>query len=159
MELDMSREQEEAELASEGLAPKKPVNGASAGAAEQTESVLAEAPQPAVDIAAATPAEIPAAPVAAAPAKKPGNPNRRALPPLGTGRRPGDEPAKKRRLGGLLRLVVEILAGGIIGGGIGYGAVRYFGIGPEQLKLYVGGAAGAGGLLFMFWGLLHYDRH
>jgi hypothetical protein len=155
MELDMSREQEEAELASEGLAPKKPVNTAP----EETESVLVETPQPPVEIAKTKPAEIPAAPVAAASAKAPGNPNRRALPPIGTGRRPGDEPVKKRRLRGMLRLIVEILVGGIIGGGAGYGAMRYFNIPQDQLQLYVGGSAGLGGLIFMIWGLLHYDHH
>ncbi|MFZ1107905.1 MAG: hypothetical protein WAN43_06125 [Rhodomicrobium sp.] len=155
----MSREQEENELASEGLAPKKPAAGTPAAAPHREEAVYTEAPEVADEIPpAAEPA--PAAPVftePAAAAKKPVNPNRRALPPIGTGRRPGEEPAKRRRLRGILRLFVEVLFGGLVGAGIGYGAVRYLHIPPEQLKLYVGGAAGGGALLFGFWGLLHFD--
>jgi hypothetical protein len=148
----MSREQEDTELASEGLAPKKPAAGTPAAAPLEEEAVLTEAAE-----------EIPpAAPVKAAPAaaaKKPANPNRRALPRMGTGRRPGDEPMKRRSLRGFLRLFVEVLIGGLIGAGIGYGAMRYFQIPPEQLKLYVGGAAGGGALLFGLWGLLHFDKN
>ncbi len=155
----MSREQEESELASEGLAPKKPVVEAPAAAPHQTESVLSEAPEDVIDIAETQPAPIPPAPAPAAPPKKAVNPNRRALPPLGTGRRPGDEPIKRRRVRGWLRLILEVLVGAIVGGGIGFGAVRYLHIAPDQLKLYAGGAAGGGALLFMFWGLLHFDKN
>jgi hypothetical protein len=153
----MSREQEETELASEGLAPKKPAAGTPAAAPQQAEAVIIEAPEPA-DIIPPVAAPAPAA-VSAAPAKKPGNPNRRPLPPIGTGRKPGDEPVKRRRLRGTLRLIVEVLVGGLIGGGIGYGAMQYFHLPPEQLKLVVGGAAGGGALLFGFWGLMHFDHH
>jgi hypothetical protein len=148
----MSREQEETELASDGLAPKKPAVGTSAAAPQQEEAVLTEAVEEEIP---------PAAPVKAAPAaaKKPVNPNRRALPRIGTGRRPGDEPLPRRRLRGFLRLFVEVLVGGLLGAGIGYGAMRYFQISPDQLKLYVGGSAGCGALLFGLWGLLHFDKN
>ncbi len=79
---------------------------------------------------------------------------------MGTGRKPGDAPIKKRRLRGTLRLIVEVLVGGIVGGAAGFGAVRYFGITPEQTQqLYIGAAAGGVALLFGLWGLLHFDHH
>ncbi len=167
----MSRDHEELEGASEGLAPKKPVAVAPAAEPHPAEAVLIESPATAAVIADTPAVKVEARPVAvetppvAAPApaaapKKASNPNRRPLPPIGTGRRPGDEPTKRRRLRGTLRLIIEVLVGGLIGGGIGYGAVRYFGITGDQAKqLYIGAGAGGGALLFGFWGLLHFDHH
>jgi hypothetical protein len=165
MGLNMSRDHEETDVASAGLAPKKPVAPAPAAELHPAEADFVETPEPvavveetpAVEVQA-PPAAVQAAPAAAA--RKPVNPNRRPLPPIGTGRRPGDEPIKRRRLRGALRLIIEVLVGGLIGGGIGYGAVRYLGITADQAKqLYIGSGAGVGALLFGFWGLLHFDHH
>jgi hypothetical protein len=166
MDLDMSRDHEDSNVASEALAPKKPVAGAPVAAPKPAEAVIIETPKaaaiieekPAVEVVAPPPAPVEKASAAAA-AKKPGNPNRRPLPPMGTGRRPGDEPLQRRRLRGMLRLIVEVLVGAIIGGGAAYGAMQYFHIPMDQLKLYVGAGAGGGALLFGFWGLLHFDHH
>jgi hypothetical protein len=148
MDLNMAREHEEAEFTPDALPQKEhaPVHTPEAPAVKDDVPEI-----PAVVISGEKPA---------ATTKNAGNPNRRALPPMGTGRRPGDAPIQKRRLRGTLRLIVEVLVGGVIGGAAGFGAVRYFGITPEQTQqLYIGASAGVVALLFGFWGLLHFDHH
>ncbi len=185
MDPDMVRQQEEAERAMAGISPKKPAYGTAAVSLEPQAAVPVETPAAMADVSETPPdiayeAEAPvamaavseAAPVAkapeaaaplreepAAPAQKAANPNRRALPPMGTGRRPGEEPPKRRRLRGMLRLLVYILVGALIGAGVGYAAVRYLGVSPDQAQLYIGGSAGGLALISMLIGLLHYDPH
>ncbi len=130
-------------------APEPPAATAYSPETEPLE-VLPEAPA----AAAPLPGEIPAAP-----AKKAGNPNRRALPPIGTGRRPGEAPPKRRRLRGFLRLLVFVIVGAIIGSGVGYAAMTYLHVPFDQEKLYLYGSVGGLALIFGFIGLLHFDHH
>jgi len=155
MDLDMVREHEEAEFTTEVLPQIKPAPVAAKPAPVHTP----EAPAIKDDLPE-IPEVVNSGEKPAATVKKAGNPNRRALPPMGTGRKPGDAPIKKRRLRGTLRLIVEVLVGGVIGGAAGYGAVRYFGITPGQTQqLYIGASAGGLALIFGSWGLLHFDHH
>jgi hypothetical protein len=148
MDLDMVREHEEAEFTTDPLPQNKPAPVHT----PEARAVKDDSPE--------IPAVVNSGEKPAAAANNAGNPNRRALPPMGTGRRPGDAPIKKRRLRGMLRLIVEVLVGGIVGGAAGFGAVRYFGITPEQTQqLYIGASAGGLALLFGFWGLMHFDHH
>ncbi len=163
MDPDMVRQQEEAERATGGPAPKKPANGTAGGslaqkaepsldAAEAAETIPEETAQPA-------PAE---APIAARPAaaRTAGNPNRRPLPPVGTGRRPGEAPPQRRRVRGLVRLLAYTAGGGVVGAALGYLSVLFHPLVPaEQSQIFIAASAGGFALLFGLLHLLHYDHH
>ena len=153
MDLDLVRQQEEAEREAAGLAPKKPV----VTSARPVQSRHAVAPDGAVlETAAAAIPAVERAETPAAPAKEV-NPNRRALPPVGSGKLPGEAPAPKKRVRGLLRLFLYALGGGVVGAIFGFAANNYFGLFADQTEFFISCAAGAGALLFGLTHLLHYD--
>ncbi len=150
MDPDIVREQEEAERAAAGLAPKKPVNGS----ARPIQSRHAPSEEPVQE-----PITIGLDPVSE---KKPAasatlNPNRRALPPVGKGRSSDEEPAPRRRVGGLLRLFLYAAGGAVVGAILGFVGVNYFEWYQAQAELFISSMAGGGALLFGLMHLLHYD--
>ncbi len=153
MDPDLVRQQEDAERAAAGLPPKKPVNG-SAGpiqsrhAVSQAEAILDEP-----EIRVPLPDEQPAAS-----AKKTTNPNRRALPPIGSGRLPGEAPPPRRRVRGLLRLFVYAIGGAALGAIAGVVATTYFDVFKTQTEFFISAMAGGFALLFGLTHLLHYDH-
>ncbi len=150
MDPDLVRQQEEAERASGAPAPRKPLNGTGAG------QKTAEAP---VQFAEA-PAIPPEAPVSApAGAKIAVNPNRRALPPIGSGRRPGEAPPERRRIRGLVRLLAYAVGGGIVGAGLGYLSVLFYPlVSADHSATFIEASAGGFALLFGLLHLLNYDH-
>ena len=85
-------------------------------------------------------------------------PNSGALPPMGSGRRPGEVSAKPRRLRGLLRLFVTVLAGGALGAAAGYAAMLYMNWFPaDQASFYIPASAGGFALILGLVHLFHYD--
>ncbi len=98
MDLDMVREHEEAEFTTDALPQNKP-----APVAITTPPVHTPEAPAVKDNSPVTPEVVISGEKPVVAAKQAGNPNRRALPPMGTGRRPGDAPIKKRRLRGVLR--------------------------------------------------------
>jgi hypothetical protein len=178
MDPDMVRQQEEAERAANSVAPNKPANGLGAPVPEPQSAVAIEPPEvetiatpaaveEAPHVSAAVIEEPETPPAAEAPipdvkpavaAKKALHPNRRALPPIGTGRRPGEEPAKRRRLRGFLRLFVFVLVGAILGAGVGFGLIQYLHIAQDQQTLYLAASAGGLALIAGLIGILHFDH-
>ena len=152
MDLDLVREQEEAERAAAGLPPKKPLNG-SAAPIQSRHAVAPEAV-----------AEAPADPISLPVEKQPSsvkqsvNPNRRALEPMGSGRRPGEEPAPRKRVRGLLRLFLYAAGGAVVGAIAGFVAVNYFDLFADQPQFFISSMAGGFALLFGLTHLLHYDH-
>ena len=150
MDPDIVRQQEDAERAAAGLPPKKPVNG-SAGQIQSRHAPAIEEPVSfGLD---SVPDEEPAA----AP-KQSINPNRRALPPIGSGRLPGEEPAPRRRVRGLLRLFLYAIGGAALGGVAGFVATTYFDVFKDQSEFFISSMAGGFALLFGLIHLLHYDH-
>ncbi len=86
------------------------------------------------------------------------NPNRRALPPIGSGRLPGEEPAPRRRVRGLLRLFLYAIGGAALGGVAGFVATTYFDVFKDQSEFFISSMAGGFALLFGLIHLLHYDH-
>lgn len=154
MDLDLVREQEEAERAAAGLPPKKPLNGSAA----PIQSRHAVAPE-----AANAVAEAPAAPISIPVDKQPSsvrqsvNPNRRALEPMGSGRRLGEEPAPRKRVRGLLRLFLYAAGGAVVGAILGFAAVNYFNLFADRPQFFISSMAGGCALLFGLMHLLHYE--
>lgn len=159
MDPDMVRQQEEAERETGAPAAKKPVSGTAAGSLEKAE--------PPLDAPAA--AEAPAIPedttIAEAPIQRPAaaktavNPNRRPLPPIGTGRRPGEAPPQRRRVRGLVRLLAYAVGGGAVGAALAYLSVLFYPLVPaDQSKLFIEASAGGFALLFGLLHLLNYDH-
>jgi hypothetical protein len=162
MDPDLVRQQEEAERAADAPAQKKPVHGTVAGSLEKNVEAPAEfAETPAI------PSEVSGQPAAEAPisagpaaAKKAVNPNRRALPPIGTGRRPGEAPPKRRRIRGLVRLLAYAVGGGIVGAALGYLSVLYYPLVPaDQAQTFIEASAGGFALLFGLLHLLNFDNY
>lgn len=154
MDLDLVRQQKDAEREAAGLAPNKPLSQPadsiqSRHAVSQAAAIPeGEAPQ--------APADLPEEkPIAAA--KTPSNPNRRALSPMGSGRRPGEAPAPKKRVRGLLRLFLYAVGGAALGAICGFAAVSYFNLFADQKEFFISCAAGGGALLFGLTHLLNYD--
>ena len=154
MDPDLVRQQEDAERAAAGLPPKKPVNGSggpiqSQHAVSRSQAILEDTPETTVPL----PEEKPAVS-----AKQTYNPNRRALPPLGSGRAPGESPPPRRRVRGLLRLFLYALGGAAVGGILGFAGVTYFKLFPDQTEFFISSMAGGFALLFGLTHLLHYDH-
>ena len=156
MDLDLVREQEEAEREAAGLAPKKQLNGSAA----PIQSRHAIAPEAAVNVQPVAPAEVPVSvPVEEqpSPVKKSVNPNRRALEPMGTGRKPGEAPAPRKRVRGLLRLFLYAVGGAIVGALFGFAGVNYFNLFADRAEFFISSMAGGFALLFGLMHLLHYE--
>ncbi|HWJ18015.1 MAG TPA: hypothetical protein VNR65_04720 [Geobacterales bacterium] len=159
MDPDIVRQQEDAERAAAGLPPKKPVNGSadpvqSRHAVSQAQATL-DTPEPIVD----TPETIVPLPEEQpiVSARQSFNPNRRALPPIGSGRQPWEEAPPRRRVRGLLRLFLYAIAGAALGGILGFVGVSYFHLFVDQAQLFISSMAGGFALLFGLTHLLHYD--
>ena len=121
MDPDIVRQQEEAQRAAAGLPPKKPVNGS----ADPVQSRHAFPDQAILDFdTPETPVALPYAKPAAATTQAI-NPNRRALPPIGSGRAPGEALPPRRRVRGMLRLFLYALGGAMVGGILGFAGVTY----------------------------------
>jgi len=146
MDPDIVRQQEDAERVAAGLPLKKPVNG-SAGPVQSRHAVSA-----AQATAVPLPDEKPDVS-----ARQSFNPNRRALPPIGSGRLPGEAPPPRRRVRGLLRLFLYAIAGAAVGGILGFAGVTYFKLFPDQTEFFISSMAGGFALLFGLTHLLHYD--
>ncbi len=154
MDPDIVRQQEDAERAAAGLQPKKPVNGPagpvqSRHAVSQAQSAILDTPETTVPL----PDEKPVVS-----ARQSFNPNRRALPPIGSGRSPGEEPPPRRRVRGLLRLFLYAIAGAVVGGILGFVGVSYFHLFVDQTQFFISSMAGGFALLFGLTHLLHYDH-
>jgi hypothetical protein len=152
MDPDIVRQQEDAERAAAGLPPKNPVNG-SAGPVQSRHAVsqspaTLDTPETIVPL----PDEKPVAK-----AKQPFNPNRRALPPVGSGRQPWEEAPPRRRVRGLLRLFLYAIAGAVVGAILGFVGVSYFHLFVDQTQFFISSMAGGFALLFGLTHLLHYD--
>ena len=150
MDPDMVRQQEEAEREARGLSVRKSINGAAGTARAPTRSV---ARGDVYEMPATEFEEVPAVSARKAP-----NPNRRALPPMGSGRLPGEAPPKRRRVRGLFRLFLYALGGAIIGGGLGWAGVTYYSLFPAAPEFFISSMAGGFALLFGLAHLLHYDH-
>jgi len=156
MDPDIVRQQEEAERAAAGLAPKKPATNGSAGpiqtrqAASSEEPVILayDMPETAVPMVDEKPA---------ASAKQAFNPNRRALPPMGTGRSPEEDAPPRKRIRGLLRLFLYAAGGAVVGAILGFVGVTYFDLFKDQTEFFISSMAGGFALLFGLMHLLHYD--
>ena len=153
MDPDIVRQQEEAEREAAGLQPKKPVNG-SAGPVQSRHAVSqARATLDMPETTVPLPDEQPVVP-----ARQSSNPNRRALPPIGSGRLPGEAPPPRRRVRGLLRLFLYAIAGAALGGILGFVGVTYFHLFVGQTQFFISSMAGGFALLFGLTHLLHYDH-
>ena len=150
MDPDIVRQQEDAERVAAGLPPKKPVNG-SAGPV-QSRHAVSQAPAT-LDAPVPLPDEKPVVS-----ARQSFNPNRRALPPIGSGRQPGEAPPPRRRVRGLLRLFLYAIAGAAVGGILGFVGVTYFHLFVDQTEFFISSMAGGFALLFGLTHLLHYDH-
>ena len=106
MDPDLVRQQEDAERAASGLAPKKPVSGS----ADPIQSRHAVSPGARILDADASESSVSSPGNRVAPAKQSVNPNRRALPPMGAGRGSDEEPDPRGRIGGLFRLFLQAIA-------------------------------------------------
>ena len=155
MDLDLVREQEEAEREAAGLAPKKPLDRPAAPI-QSRHAVAPEAANAMTD-APAVPVSVPVE-KQPSPAKQSVNPNRRALEPMGSGRNPGEEPAPRKRVRGLLRLFLYTAGGGVVGAILGFAAVNYFDLFADQTESFISSMAGGFALLFGLTHLLHYDH-
>jgi len=151
MDPDIVRQQEEAERVAAGLPPKKPVNG-SAGPVQSRHAV---SQAPAWDTPETTVPLPDEKPVVSA--KQTINPNRRALPPIGSGRLPDEAAPPRRRVRGLLRLFLYAIAGAAVGGILGFVGVSYFHLFVDQTQFFISSMAGGFALLFGLTHLLHYD--
>lgn len=154
MDPDLVRQQEDAERAAAGLPPKKPVNGAggplqSRHAVSQSQAILEDTPEITVPLPDEKPAAL---------GRQAINPNRRALPPIGSGRLPGEAPPPRRRIRGMLRLFLYALAGAAVGGSLGFAGVTYFHVFVDQTEFFISSMAGGFALLFELTHLLHYDH-
>jgi len=153
MDPDIVRQQEDAERVAAGLPLKKPVNG-SAGPVQSRHAVSpAQAPLDMPETAVPLPDEKPDVS-----ARQSFNPNRRALPPIGSGRLPGEAPPPRRRIRGLLRLFLYVIAGAAVGGILGFAGVTYFKLFADQTEFFISSMAGGFALLFGLTHLLHYDH-
>jgi hypothetical protein len=152
MDPDIVRQQEEAERVAAGLPPKKPVNG-SAGPV-QSRHAVSQAPAT-LDTPETTVPLPDEKPVVSA--RQSFNPNRRALPPIGSDRLPGEAPPPPRRVRGLLRLFLYAIAGAALGGILGFVGVTYFHLFADQTQFFISSMAGGFALLFGLTHLLHYD--
>jgi hypothetical protein len=150
MDPDLVRQQEDAERAAAGLPPKKPING-SAGPIQSRHAPSVE--EPATFGLESEPEEKPAAA-----SKSRINPNRRALPPIGSGRLPGEAPRPPRRIRGLLRLFLYALGGAAVGAIAGFVATTYYDVFKDQKEFFIYSMAGGFALLFGLMHLLHYDH-
>ncbi len=77
---------------------------------------------------------------------------------MGSGRRPGEEPAPRKRVRGLLRLFLYALGGAAVGALLGFVGMTYYGLFKDQAEFFIGSTAGGGALLFGLMHLLHYDH-
>jgi len=153
MDPDIVRQQEDAERVAAGLPPKKPANG-SAGPVQSRHAVSqAQATLDTPETTVPLPDEKPVVSTNQA-----FNPNRRALPPIGSGRLPGEAPAPRRRVRGLLRLFLYAIAGAALGGILGYAGVTYFHLFVDQAEFFISSMAGGFALLLGLTHLLHYDH-
>ena len=132
MDPDLVRQQEDAEREAAGLPPKKPVNG-SAGPIQSRHAPSVEQP---VTFGLDSVTD-----------EKPINPNRRALPPIGSGRLPGEAPPP-RRIRGFLRLFLYAVGGAAVGAIAGIAATTYFDVFKAQPELFISSMAGGFALLF-----------
>ena len=149
MDPDLVRQQEEAERAAARLPQKKPVDGLAAPI-QSRHAPSVERPVT-LDLES-VPVEKPAASP-----KQALNPNRRSLPPIGSGRLPGEEPPPKRRVRGLLRLFLYAIGGAAVGAIAGFVATTYFDVFKAQSGFFVASMAGGFALLFGLTHILHYD--
>jgi hypothetical protein len=152
MDPDIVRQQEDAERAAAGLQPKKSVNGPASPV--QSRHAVSQA-EPILDTPEITVPLPDEKPVVAA--RQSYNPNRRALPPIGSGRSPDAEPRPRRRVRGLLRLFLYAIAGAVVGGILGFVGVSYFHLFVDQTQFFISSMAGGFALLFGLTHLLHYD--
>jgi hypothetical protein len=106
MDPDLVRQQEDAERAASGLAPKKAVNGS----ADPIQSRHAVSPGARILDANAPESSASSPGNRVAPASQSVNPNRRALSPMGAGRRSDEKPEPRGQIGGLFRLFLQALA-------------------------------------------------
>jgi len=86
-----------------------------------------------------------------------GNPNRRALPPLGRKKAEGEVVKKKGFFRGWVKFIVLTLIGGLIGAGVGFGVFQYLHLAQDQQTITLAYGGGAGALLLGLWALLHFD--
>ena len=153
MDPDLVKQQEEAERAAAGLAPKQPVNGS--GRPIQSRHA------PSVEGSFERSITVGLDPVSeekpAGSAKEASSSNRRALPPVGRSSSEGEAPRARRRVGGLLRLFLYALAGAALGAILGFVGVNYLEWYKDQAELFISSTAGGGALLFGLMHLLHYD--
>ena len=151
MDPDLVREQEDAERAAVGLPPRKLANGST----RQIQSRHAPAIEGPVTFGLDS---VPKEKTAPAATTQDFNPNRRALSPMGTGRRPDEDAAPQRQISGLLRLFLYAAGGGAIGAMAGFAGVKYFDLYKEQTEFFISCMAGGFALLFGLTHLLHYDH-
>jgi hypothetical protein len=149
MDPDLVRQQEDAEREAAGLPPKKLLDG-SAVPIQSRHAPSVEQPVT-FGLDSATD-EKPAAAL-----KQSITPNRRALPPIGSGRLPSEAAPPRRRVRGLARLFLHAVGGAAVGAIAGFVATTYFGVFNAQSELFISSMAGGFALLFGLTHLLRYD--
>ncbi len=140
MDPDMVRQQEEAEREANGLATKEADNEAVKFAfALETPLALGVEPQP------------------SAPKKKAPHPNRRALPPMGSGRLPQAR-IRHGLLHGVARFFAYALAGAMLGVIIGNVANAYLSLAPDRSATVVFSSAACFTLVCALISILHHEH-
>jgi hypothetical protein len=150
MDPDLVRQQEDAEREAAGLPPKKLIDG-SAVPIQSRHAPSVEQPVT-FGLDSATDEKPAAAP------KQSINRNRRALPPIGSGRLPGEAPPPRRRVRGFLRLFLYAVGGAAVGAIAGFVATNYFDVFKVQSEFFISSMAGGFALLFGLAHLLNYDH-
>jgi hypothetical protein len=150
MDPDLVRQQEDAERAAAGLPPKKLVDGSAAPIQSRHAPSVEQPVTSGLD--SATDEKPAAAP------KQSINPNRRALPPIGSGRLPGEAPPPRRRFRGLLRLFLYAVGSAALGAIAGFIATTYFDVFKAQSEFFIYSMAAGFAIIFGLTRLLHYDH-
>jgi hypothetical protein len=148
MDPDLVRQQEDAEREAAGLPPKKLVDGS----AVPIQSRHAPSVEQPVTFGLATDEKPAAAP------KQSINRNRRALPPIGSGRLPGEAPPPRRRVRGFLRLFLYAVGGAAVAAIAGFVATTYFDVFKARPEFFISSMAGGFALLFGLANLLNDDH-